>query len=317
MKVVSLFSGAGGLDLGFEWAGHKIVWANDIFDDAVRTYRLNFKNPIDSRPIQDVPMQEIPFADIVIGGFPCQGFSVANWKRTVEDTRNQLYQNMIRVISHIKPKYFIGENVKGLVSIGKGAVLEKVLSDFELAEPGYRIRYAVLNAADYGVPQHRKRLIILGERRDITNKIEFPPPQTHFDPNELAFSNSQKQSWISVGQALKDLPDPDKPNNLNHHTYSRYKLRFNGYIGHRHIDPNLPAPTVTARGDDKGGVVVIHHPSNTRRMTARELAIVQSFPLDFEFSGNRSSAYRQIGNAVPPILGKAIGRIFKNNVNCD
>jgi DNA (cytosine-5)-methyltransferase 1 len=100
---------------------------------------------------------------------------------------------------------------------------------------------------------------------------------------------------------------------LANHDYSKYKLRFNGYIGHRRIDPAQPAPTVTARGDDKGGVVVLHHPSNTRRMSARELATVQSFPLDFVFEGNRSSAYRQIANAVPPLLGKAVASQFPVN----
>ena len=109
---------------------------------------------------------------------------------------------------------------------------------------------------------------------------------------------------------MKDIPDPDLPNNVLNHTYSRFKLKFNGYIGNREINPNKPAPTVTARGDDKGGVVVLHHPNNKRRMTCRELAIVQSFPLNYEFKGNRSSIYRQIGNAVPPLLGKAIAEQF-------
>ena len=109
---------------------------------------------------------------------------------------------------------------------------------------------------------------------------------------------------------MKNIPDPDLPHALKNHEYSKYKLRFNGYIGHRRIDPNQPAPTVTARGDDKGGVVVLHHPNNLRRMSCRELATVQSFPLDFEFYGTRSSVYRQIGNAVPPLLAKAIAEKF-------
>jgi DNA (cytosine-5)-methyltransferase 1 len=111
---------------------------------------------------------------------------------------------------------------------------------------------------------------------------------------------------------LADLPNPDEPNDVPNHDYSKYKLRFNGYIGHRTIDPMKPAPTVTARGDDKGGVVVLHHPSNQRRMSCRELATVQSFPIDYAFSGTRSSVYRQIGNAVPPLLACAVAKQFNS-----
>jgi len=116
---------------------------------------------------------------------------------------------------------------------------------------------------------------------------------------------------VSVGKALAHLPEPGKFSSIPNHDYSRYKLRFNGYLGHRVIDPDKPAPTVTARGDDKGGVVVLHHPGNHRRMTVHELAAVQSFPDDFVFAGTKTAAYRQIGNAVPPKLAEALGWMFK------
>ena len=113
------------------------------------------------------------------------------------------------------------------------------------------------------------------------------------------------------------IPDPDLPNDLPNHDYSKYKLQFNGYLGHRAFDPEKPAPTVTARGDNKGGVVILPHPNAQRRMSCRELAAVQSFPLDYEFSGNRSSVYRQIGNAVPPLLGYAVANVFNQYEGSD
>jgi DNA (cytosine-5)-methyltransferase 1 len=306
MKVVSLFSGAGGFDLGLIASGHEIVWANDIFQDAADTYEKNISAHIDRRDIREIPSSDIPDADLIVGGFPCQGFSVANWKRTTDDSRNFLYREMARVIKDKQPKYFLAENVKGLASMEKGAVLEAIKKDFR--NLGYTVNHCILNAADYGVPQARMRLFILGVRQDVENNIQFPPAATHSKPEK---NTEQKlKSWVTVGQALSEIPEPETLHNLSNHTGSKYKLRFNGHIGHRRIDPDKPSPTVTARGDDKGGVVVLHHPGNHRRMTVRELATVQSFPLNYEFCGPNSSAYRQIGNAVPPVLGKALGSIF-------
>ena len=169
---------------------------------------------------------------------------------------------------------------------------------------GYNVQYRVLNAADYGVPQTRLRVIIVGVRKDVHFEYKYPSPTNSKDgANGLP-------RWVSVSDALKDIPDPDLPNNLPNHNYSKYKLSFNGYIGHRPLNPDMPAPTVTARGDDKGGVVILPHPTAARRMSCRELATIQSFPLDYEFQGNRSSVYRQIGNAVPVLLGYAVAKQF-------
>lgn len=302
MKVVSLFSGAGGLDLGFIMAGHTVVWANDLFEDAVKTYRKNIGEHIVLKDIKDVSVSDIPEADIIIGGFPCQGFSVANTKRNEQDERNSLYKELVRVIDAKKPKFFVAENVKGLTSLSGGKVFKMILSDFSAL--GYSVSYKILNAADYGVPQTRFRVIIVGVRNDIDFEYSFPDPVC--DKNG---KNGLKR-WVSVRDALALVSDPDKPNNLCNHTYSKYKLNFNGYIGHRPLDPDKPAPTVTARGDSRGGVVILPHPNGKRRMTCRELASIQSFPLDFEFCGSNSSIYRQIGNAVPPLLGKAVAEMF-------
>ncbi|MDR3678023.1 MAG: DNA cytosine methyltransferase [Acidobacteriota bacterium] len=305
MRIVSLFSGVGGLDLGFILAGHEVVWANDIDPNAVKTYRMNIGDHIVQGYIQEIPSNRIPESDIVIGGFPCQGFSMANMKRRASDIRNSLYLELLRVIADKKPLYFLAENVKGLVTLEGGRVLSLILRDFE--DAGYRVKYKVLNAADYGVPQVRHRVIFIGEREDRTQTIDFPPP-THADPS--SGTRLFLRPWVTISEALRGVPEPDTNSTIHNHTYSKYKLRFNGYLGHRRIDPDRPAPTVTARGDDRGGVVVLHHPSNQRRMSARELALVQSFPIDFEFAGCQSSVYRLVANAVPPLLAKALGSMF-------
>ena len=309
MKVISLFSGAGGLDLGFIQAGHQIVWANDFFQDAVQTYRLNLGEHIYFDSIYNVPSDLIPDGDIVIGGFPCQGFSVANTGRHEDDERNQLYLEMIRIIRDKQPKFFLAENVKGILSLSKGLIFKNILQDFENLH--YKVNYQLLNAADYGVPQKRQRVIIVGIRNDLNIKYTFPTPLYS------AEAIDGKKRWVSVKDAIGGMPDPDQTNNLYNHVYSKYKLNFNGYIGHRPIDSNKPAPTITARGDDKGGVVILPHPNGKRRMTCRELATLQSFPIDFKFVGGISSVCRQIGNAVPPLLAKYLALQFNNlNTTC-
>lgn len=302
MRVVSLFSGAGGLDLGFKMAGHDVVWANDLYEDAVHTYQKNIGDHIILEDVRNISADKIPDCDIVIGGFPCQGFSVANTKRHIADERNELYKQLIRVIEDKRPKFFLAENVKGLTNLGKGEVFKMILSDFK--HLGYRVQYRILNAADYGVPQTRLRVIIVGVRRDIDWEYEFPKA-THSQDGRDGLP-----AWVSVSDALKGLPDPDSENDIPNHTYSKYKLNINGYIGHRLLDPDKPAPTVTARGDNRGGVVILPHPNGQRRMSCRELASVQSFPVDYEFAGNNSSIYRQIGNAVPPLLAYTVAKQF-------
>jgi DNA (cytosine-5)-methyltransferase 1 len=300
MRVLSLFCGAGGMDLGFVRAGHEIVWANDIWTDAVATYRNNFCHHVEEAPIETI--SAVPNAEIVIGGFPCQGFSVANWQRSTTDRRNKLYLELLRTIAEKQPRYFVAENVKGLLSLAGGRVFRRILGD--LSELGYEVLYAVLNAADYGVPQRRYRVFIIGTKVGQPRPT-FPPPRTHA-PADIA-PRLGLLPWVGVGAALADLPAPGSDSSLaNHEDFSAYKLRFNGHLGHRHVDPWQPAPTITARGDDRGGVVVIHHPNNLRRISPREAATIQSFPRDFVFLGSRTSVYRQVANAVPPLLAQRV-----------
>lgn len=302
LKIASLFSGAGGLDLGFKKAGFEIVWANDNDNDAVQTYVKNVGEHCVLADIEKLDIRTIPKVDGIIGGFPCQGFSVANTQRTIDDSRNTLYKSFVIAVKNGQPKFFLAENVKGILSLGGGAVFKYIIADFEKA--GYVCTYALVNAADYGVPQSRQRVLILGIRKDLARKeIVWPPKPSH------------KNKPVSVGEALKDIPDPDYPNKLKNHVYSHFKLKFNGFISNRHVDPNKPSPTITARGDHKGGAMIIHHPSNKRRMTCREVAIVQGFPMNFEFIGSMTSVYKQIGNAVPPPLAFAVAKQILKNLN--
>jgi DNA (cytosine-5)-methyltransferase 1 len=219
-----------------------------------------------------------------------------------------LYRESVRVVAAKRPRYFLAENVKGLMTLEGGSYFRNVLEAFR-AE-GYEVSHALLNAADYGVPQRRLRVFILGVRVGDTAPRLWPPSPTHADRRSAA--KRGLEPWIGVADALADIPEPDEPHELLNHEASKYKLRFNGYLGHRAINPTEPCPTLTARGDDRGGVVIHHHPSNRRRLTAREAAVIQSFPLDFRFHGTKTSVYRQIANAVPPRIALAIAATIED-----
>lgn len=304
MKVISLFAGAGGMDLGFLKAGHKIVWINDNDLDSCLTYEKNFKHKPVCKNIEDVPSTEIPDGDIVIGGFPCQGFSIANPYRKIEDKRNSLYLELLRVIRDKQPKYFVAENVAGLCSIGGyentedkknhiGKVLKIILNELRTAIPlGYHVEFKILNAANYGVPQLRKRVIILGTRKDIKKIL------THPEPIHSQIGSKKLPEWRTVKEALVDLPE--KPSSdIPNHIGTSHKVKINGHIGNRATQWDKPSPTIVGRGGGTGGPVIIPHPNLERRMTVRETARIQCFPDDFIFDGSISSQYRQIGNAVP------------------
>ncbi len=311
MKVVSLFSGAGGFDLGFIQAGHQVIWANDINEDCAKTYTHNIGNHFVCDDIKNISTDKIPDCDIIIGGFPCQGFSHANLKRDITDVRNKLYLEFVRLVRYKKPQYFVAENVRGLTSIDKGEAIKKIINDFE--NIGYKVDYNVFNAADFGVPQNRFRVIIIGVRNDVFDgRFPFPVP-THAQKPDIL-----KQKWVTISEALKDIAEPDEKHNLKNHIYSKYKVTDRNFTGHRKTDPNKPSPTILAK--DTGGNVATHHPKNHRRMSVRESAIIQTFPIDFEFIGAMGSMYRQIGNAVAVLFAKKIGEEFarleiqKNNI---
>ena len=299
MTIVSLFSGAGGLDLGLIKAGNKVIWANDFDESAAATYRRNIGDHIVCADIKDVDVRTIPDADVVVGGFPCQGFSLANRLRTVDDERNSLYKFFYRTIREKQPKFFIAENVKGILSLGGGAVVEKIVADFRKA--GYVVEKRLVNMADYGVPQTRQRVIFIGQRRGVASEFVFRFP-------EAEYGKGKRRGWITIREAIGKFPDPDSPNKVRNHVYSAYKVAFRNYTGHRPTNPDKPCPTILARGNGGGGVCAIPHYNGRRRLTIRESAAVQTFPDSFEFVGAMNACYRQIGNAVPVRFAEKLGR---------
>lgn len=304
VKIISLFSGAGGLDFGLIQAGHKIVWANDIASDAVETYRKNIGKHIVLGSITEIDIDEIPDGDVVVGGFPCQGFSMANLRRSADDERNKLYLYFLKVVRKKQPLYFLAENVKGILSLDNGNAIKKIVSDFTKA--GYRVKYRLFNTADYGVPQTRQRVIIAGTRKDLPEDLDYQYP----NPTHSIKANGLK-GWVTSAEALSDIPEPSENLSIPNHVFSKYKVTDRNFTGHRRTDPNKPSPTVLAKASGVGGIVAVMHPNNHRRMSIRESATIQTFPLDFEFLGMMNSCYRQVGNAVPVLFAKRLGEQLK------
>ncbi len=199
IKVIGLFSGCGGLDLGFKQAGYDLIWANDILKDACDTYRLNIGDHIVNEDITKFDLNTLPNADIIIGGPPCQGFSGIG-KRDPNDNRSALVYSYLDVVDKVQPKIFLFENVTGIKS-SKAADGSKVIDNLKQAfeNIGYHINIYTLNAADYGVPQRRKRVFIIGNKVGVDISA---PPQTHFENNE------GKRKWISSFEAISDLDSP-------------------------------------------------------------------------------------------------------------
>ncbi|MGL5125653.1 MAG: DNA cytosine methyltransferase [Fusobacteriaceae bacterium] len=212
MKIISLFAGAGGMDLGFKEENFDIIWANDFNEDAVKTYKKNIGNHIVLGDITKISSKEIPGkqgeVDLVIGGFPCQGFSIANKNRSMEDHRNFLYLELLRIIKDKQPKFFVAENVKGLLSMEKGKIIEMIKND--LADIGYKVDYKLLNAANFGVPQARERVIIIGNRLGLENPF---PEETHADfyPGEDNYKDLNIKLFTKEDLKLK------KPHNTVEH----------------------------------------------------------------------------------------------------
>jgi len=216
-KVVSLFSGCGGLDLGFINAGFEIIWANDVLVDAVETYKKNIGSHITLGDITKIPSSKIPNDfDVLIGGFPCQGFSIANNKRSMEDKRNFLYKEMLRVLRDKKPKFFLAENVKGLLSMNKGQVIKMIIKDFE--DLGYKVDYKLVNTADYGIPQQRERVLIIGNRLGTKNIF----PKKVYGKNKKSYIKTKE-----VVGYLKDLWISEKPQKIHNKTIYNHIARTN------------------------------------------------------------------------------------------
>jgi len=307
-KVISLFSGCGGLDLGFEggfeFLGKEYpdteldhVFANDIWERAVETYNFNYDRGFfsekaiegDIKEILSESPEKIPDGDVVTGGFPCKDFSIAGKRQGLEVERGRLYKHMKEVIELRTPKVFVAENVNGLANMGD--VLSVIESDFKNINPPYEVKTHFLNAANYGVPQKRKRLFIVGVRSDLDSNFLTPLPSTEGNP-------------ITAQEALKDLEfTPDENNEKdhppNHDEISGAKNYGEHLQGNKPIAADKPSPTI--RSEHHGNIEF--HYKLDRRLSVREAARLQSFPDDFVFAGSMSSNYKVLGNAVPPVLG--------------
>ncbi len=341
-SFIDLFSGCGGLSLGFEMSGYKSILAIDNWKDALNTYSHNRKNAhvlcadlAELNPKQVKKNYNIKDVDVIIGGPPCQGVSIAG-KRIIDDERNKLYKSFVRFVDTFKPKAFVMENVPNILSIGGGVIKDAILTDFNMI--GYTVSFQILKASDYGVPQNRKRAVFVGLRNGRT--FEFPKS---FD--------SEK---ISSFDALSDLPEYSLPNGANYEEQvkSNYqklmRIGSSGIFNHEITIHNQRTKDIIALVPDGGnyknlpkdlqGTRKVHiawtrlnsqapsftidtghrhhfHYKYNRIPTVRESARIQSFPDNFIFLGSKTSQYKQVGNAVPPLLAIEIAKCLERILN--
>ncbi|BAU96132.1 site-specific DNA methylase [Corynebacterium suranareeae] len=322
--IVSTFSGCGGLDLGLQEVGFDPIWANDFSKEAVETYRHNIGDHIvhgDITEIDPFTDDTIPDGDLVTGGFPCQDFSMI-WKRPgLDGKRGTLYQNFRDFVAAKKPKAFIAENVKGLLTANQHKAIKTIIEDLEAVEPGYIVKPRLYNFAEYGVPQFRERVLIVGIRRDTGFDFKHPAP-THgprgdmpyktagealTDVEKVPFNNNHMKIMPRTIEVLKRIPEGENFTAIPKDDPFYVK----GMISHvyRRLHRDEPSKTLIAGG---GGGTWGYHYEENRALTNRERARIQSFPDDFEFLGSNTEVRRQIGNAVPPVGMHAVGERLMN-----
>lgn len=323
-KIISLFSGAGGMDLGFIKAGFKVCLANDFDSNAVATYKYNIGNHIFKEDIKnlflDASYKELKNIDVIIGGPPCQGFSMAgNIGRTFkEDKRNILYKEFIRIVDLIKPKFIVMENVARLYNHNKGKTREEIIKDF--LEIGYEVDVKILNSADYGTPQIRQRVFFIGKRKDINIEIKFPMPLYSEKEYKTIKDAIDHFPVLSSGESCDRIINHES---MNHGREMLEKMKFVKDGGGREDIPkefgeikgdirkyiryDSKKPSICVTGDMRK----VFHYSQNRALTVRELATLQDFPEDFKFLGTKSSQQQQVGNAVPVKLALSVAKCIK------
>ena len=341
-NVIDLFCGCGGLSLGFEQAGYNVLLGIDIWEDALETFSHNHKNGVTlcadlSKVTGEDVDREIKYqqVDVIIGGPPCQGFSIAG-KRIVDDERNSLYKSFVRMVEYFNPKAFVLENVPNILSIGGGVVREAIIHDFQ--DLGYNVVTQVLTASDYGVPQNRRRAIFVG-LKDSTFDFEIPKVAHKVTTAEALSdlpegSQSYKSDYICAPQSdYQILMRRDSKGVMNHEVtihnaqtteiiamvpdggnYKDLPIQLQNtrkvHIAWTRLNSQKPSITI-----DTGHRHHFHYKWN-RVPTVRESARIQSFPDNFEFLCSRTSQYKQVGNAVPPLMAKAIAEQLKKNLLC-
>lgn len=342
-KILDLFCGAGGLSLGFEKAGFSVIKAIDIDPWAIKTYNYNRKNKVaevlDIAEMTADYLKSLGPIDGIIGGPPCQGFSIANGQRIIDDDRNKLYREYFRVLEETKPKFFIIENVTGLLTLAKGAVKDDIIKRARVL--GYKVEHKIVNASLYGVPQIRMRVLFVGIHESCSNE-KFVFPEGKSEP-------------VSIEDAIGDLPSLDKGENntiyvhppkteyqkiirdgmteLHNHILSIHTEQTKKTIAMipegkrvcdlpeelrggrkyealmRKMDRKKPAVTI-----DTGHRTYFHY-QELRIPSTREVARLQSFPDSYIFLGPRNEQQRQVGNAVPPMLAKVVAKAIYKHIN--
>ena len=298
--AVSLFCGAGGLDIGFEQAGFKTIWANDFDKDACKTHQNWSRAKVVCGDIAKVDVTEIPDSDIILGGFPCQGFSLSG-PRKIDDSRNVLYKHYVRIVKAKQPKIFVGENVKGLLTMANGDIFEAIKEEF--SQCGYNVFSQLVNARYFEVPQDRERVIIVGIRKDLgINDFSIPVP---------------KNKRMTMREALAGMPEPS-PDDICNAPYSSRFMSRNRKRGWNDVSYTIPAmakqvtlhpssPDMEKLGTD---LWRFGNDGLTRRFSWQEAAVIQTFPRDLKFEGDLVSKYKQIGNAVPVKLAEYVATLL-------
>lgn len=354
-KVVSLFSGAGGMDLGFEMAGYNIIWANDIDKWAVETFKKNFpETEIVLGDISEISSDEIPSCDVVIGGFPCQDFSVLGGKtrKGIQAKRGKLYKEFLRVVKVKRPKVFVAENVKGILSANKGLAIKIIKHDFEYLSDvnldvdfesfteeevnawdsnlplftyeeinhsrDYVVFVDLYKFVEYGVPQIRERVLIIGIRKDVYKAVgvpfKKPKPLIEDSSNYISSGEVLEGKVLYYDKPVEEVPFNNEIQKLKQRTIEMLKripeggnyqdlppeYAVKGLMSniYRRLHRKKPSPTIIANG---GGGTWGYHYEEPRSLTNRERARLQTFPDDFIFEGPIGEVRKQIGNAVPPL----------------
>lgn len=321
-KVVSLFAGCGGLDLGFEQAKHqkykfKVIWANDYEKSACETYKRNFKNAkVVCKDIWKYDLNKLPDCDVILGGFPCQDFSILSKRKGINAKRGLLYSKFAESVKLKRPVIFVAENVKGLLTANKGYAIKRITKDFR--NIGYHIRCRLIKFVEYGVPQRRERVIIIGIRKDLNGWFDYPKPTYKNNPittkkalkdvEKIKYNNEKQNHNKKTIEILKAIPPGGNYKNLPKH------LAIKGLMSniYKRLHPDKPSYTVIANG---GGGTYGYHYKEPRALTNRERARLQTFPDDFIFEGSFSEVRKQIGNAVPPLGAKIIAEAILKNLD--
>lgn len=297
---VSLFSGAGGLDICLEQAGFYTIWANDCNHDACETHKLWSDATVVESDIGKVDYDTIPECDIASFGFPCQGFSLSG-PRKIDDSRNSLYRHCVKLVEKKQPKLFLAENVKGLLTLGEGKIKDAIIADFE--SKGYVVSIDLVNASDYHVPEDRQRVIVVGIRKDLVEKygVKFNVPSPFEDRVTM------RSVLEGLGSALED--------EICNEPYSPRYMSRNRKRGWDNVSFTVPAmakqvPLWPGSPDMKKidkELWTFGDEGITLRLSWREASAIQTFPRNMVFCGNLTSKYKQIGNAVPCELARVVG----------